>query len=220
MGTIKKGILGGVSGTVGNVVGASWKGIDYLRIKPSEVSNPNTDLQSTQRLKFAAVLSFLQPITEFIRVGFKAYAIKMSAFNAAFSYNYHEALTGNFPFFSMDYAKAMVSKGNLPGASNAACASASAGKVTLTWDNNSGVGLAAESDAAMVVIFQPDSNQAVYLLNAGLRSDGTVDVSVPADFSGQTVHCYVGFMAIGAALGGQVKNSISNSMYAGSVIVA
>ena len=30
MGIIKKGILGGFSGIVGNVGGASWKGIDYI----------------------------------------------------------------------------------------------------------------------------------------------------------------------------------------------
>jgi hypothetical protein len=30
MGTIKKGILGGFSGKVGTVVGASWKGISYI----------------------------------------------------------------------------------------------------------------------------------------------------------------------------------------------
>ena len=33
MGKISQGILGGVSGTVGNVVGGSWKGISYLRVK-------------------------------------------------------------------------------------------------------------------------------------------------------------------------------------------
>ena len=37
MATIKKGILGGVSGKVGNVVGGNWKGVDYLRSLPAEV---------------------------------------------------------------------------------------------------------------------------------------------------------------------------------------
>jgi hypothetical protein len=35
MGKISKGILGGFSGTVGTVVGGKWKGIDYMRSKPS-----------------------------------------------------------------------------------------------------------------------------------------------------------------------------------------
>ncbi|MDK2788577.1 MAG: hypothetical protein PWP07_1822, partial [Epulopiscium sp.] len=35
MARIKKGILGGVSGRLGNVIGGSWKGVDYLRSLPS-----------------------------------------------------------------------------------------------------------------------------------------------------------------------------------------
>jgi hypothetical protein len=34
MGIIKQGILGGFSGKVGNVVGGTWKGIDYMRVLP------------------------------------------------------------------------------------------------------------------------------------------------------------------------------------------
>jgi hypothetical protein len=37
---IPKGILGGFSGKVGNVVGDNWKGIDSMRVKPSTVANP------------------------------------------------------------------------------------------------------------------------------------------------------------------------------------
>jgi len=220
MGTIKKGILGGVSGKVGNVVGGSWKGIDYLRILPADVSNPNTELQSTQRLKFAAVLRFLQPMTEFIRVGFKAYAVKMSAFNAAFSYNFNNALTGNYPDFSVDYPNALVTKGNLPAAVNPVCTSTESAKVKLSWNDNSGNGKAAETDSVLVVIYNPEIFEAVYLLNAGSRAESEVEIVVPANYSGSTVHCYLSFMALGAALNGQTRNAIATSSYAGSVMVA
>ena len=52
MGKIAQGILGGLSGKVGNVIGGSWKGIDYIRIKPSSVANPRTVGQVNQRTKF------------------------------------------------------------------------------------------------------------------------------------------------------------------------
>lgn len=220
MGTISKGILGGVSGKVGSVVGANWKGIDYLRIKPSAVANPSTDLQTAQRLKFSVMLKFLQPLNELIRIGFKAYAIKMSSFNAAFSYNYREALTGTFPSYSLDYSKAMLSRGNLPGALNAACSSTESGKVKITWKSNAGSSMALPTDTAMVAIFDPDNKQAVCMLNAGERSAEMVEIDVPDDFSGKSVHCFISFMSIGAAFSGQVKNSISSSVYAGNVIVA
>lgn len=219
MATIKKGILGGVSGKVGNVVGANWKGIDYLRIKPANVTNANTEPQVSQRMKFAVILKFLQPIIEFIRIGFKSYAIRMSAFNAAFSYNYHEALTGEFPNYSLDFAKVLISRGNLPGAIDPGCSSTEPGKVKLTWVNNSGSNAASETDAALVLIFDPDTNQAYYQLQAAARVDGEALIAVPADFSGKTVHCYLSFMSIGSALSGQVKNSVSNSNYVGSVTI-
>ena len=59
MAKIKKGILGGISGTVGNVVGGNWRGIDYIRSKPSSVRNPNTEAQRAQRMRFRLVMSFL-----------------------------------------------------------------------------------------------------------------------------------------------------------------
>ena len=43
MGKISQGILGGFSGKVGNVVGGNWKGIDYMRVRPASVANPQTN---------------------------------------------------------------------------------------------------------------------------------------------------------------------------------
>ena len=52
MGIIKRGILGGVSNKVGNVVGSSWKGIATLRSLPLSVANPNTKAQRNNRDSF------------------------------------------------------------------------------------------------------------------------------------------------------------------------
>lgn len=53
MGIIKRGILGGVSNKIGNVVGSSWKGIATLRSLPLSVANPNTQEQKTNRNSFS-----------------------------------------------------------------------------------------------------------------------------------------------------------------------
>lgn len=86
MGKIGRGILGGVSGKVANVVGSRWKGIDYIRAKPLSVANPRTLLQVNQRTKFALVLRFLQPNLNFVKIGYKNYAVKKSQFNSAMCY--------------------------------------------------------------------------------------------------------------------------------------
>jgi len=53
---IPAGILGSITGKVGNVVGASWKGINYIReyVIPA---NPNTDAQKAERDLFRDIVS-------------------------------------------------------------------------------------------------------------------------------------------------------------------
>ena len=220
MGTIKHGLLGGVSGKVGNVVGGNWKGIDYLRVIPANVANPKTQKQMNQRAKFMTVIKFLQPFTEFLRIGFKAYATKMSAFNAAVSYNFKNAVSGEFPDYSIEYDNVLLARGNLTGVYNAACVSDEASKVKLTWDDNSGTGSAYASDKALVVIFNPSKNEVFYNLDAGQRSDAQTTLEVPASYSGDEVQCYLTFAAMDSLIGSGGKHAISNSSYAGTVTVA
>lgn len=52
MGIIKRGILGGVTNKIGNVVGSSWKGIATLRSLPLSVANPRTKAQRDNRDTF------------------------------------------------------------------------------------------------------------------------------------------------------------------------
>ncbi len=53
MGKIKSGILGGFNGKVGSVIGASWKGISYMRGIAQSIKNPKTEAQVMQRDYFA-----------------------------------------------------------------------------------------------------------------------------------------------------------------------
>ena len=134
MGTIKKGILGGFSGKVGNVVGASWKSIAYIRSLPSSVRNPRTEKQRTQRSKFALVAKFVKSILPVIRVGFKQSAGPVnSAFSAAVSYNILHAVKGTYPGFEIDYPKVVVARGALYIA-NHMTAAPEAGSLNFVWD--------------------------------------------------------------------------------------
>jgi hypothetical protein len=220
MARIKKGILGGVSGKVGNVVGGFWKGISYIRSLPSHVNDANSIPQKTVRMKMRMVTQLLQTYTAFIRIGFNGYAVKMSAFNAATSYNYHHGVKGEYPDFEPDYPNLLVSRGSLAGGDNVTCSSAEAGKVTFNWLDNSGSGEASPGDTALLLVHNPAKNRSVYLLQGNSRSDSGATVNVPADFSGDEVHCYLGFADLGKVVSSKVKNFVSNSVYAGSVVVA
>ena len=212
MGTIKQGILGGFNGKVGTVIGASWKGITYMRGIAASISNPKTEAQLDQRARFATTLQFVKPLISFLRIGFKNQAVKMSAYNAAFSYNIKNALSGAYPDYLIDYPSALVSMGTLPGALNPAIASTVTGEVNFTWENNSTDSNAADSDKALLVVYNPSKKRSVNVVGGNSRASGSQIVTVPASFTGDEVQCYVGFQNANQSV-------VSNSEYAGPVVV-
>lgn len=208
MGKINQGILGGISGKVGNVIGASWKGIDYLRIKPTSVANPRTEGQVNQRNKFTATLQFLQPNKEFINVGYKSFAIKKSAFNAAMSEILGNAITGIAPDFSVDYGDALLSKGSLSGVLNPVTDVSVTGEVSFSWDDNSINSNANDSDKAMLLVYNPSKKESTIILDGATRTIGTYTVNIPFTYSRDTLEIYMAFVA--------ADGKVSNSSYLGS----
>ena len=82
MAIIKRGILGGFSNKIGNVVGTSWKGISVMRSLPQSVHNPRTVLQTRQRRKFATVSAIGSSILDLIiKPYWDPIAIRMSGYN-------------------------------------------------------------------------------------------------------------------------------------------
>ena len=213
MGKISQGILGGISGKVGNVIGGTWKGIDYLRVKPSSVANPRTEGQVNQRNKFTAVLEFLQPNLDFLKVGFKNSAIKQTEFNAAMSYNLRNAITGSAPNFSVDYANTLLSKGNLSKPQEPAAVYITAGHVDFSWRENTGEGDAKEEDLMMMLVYNPSKKESVSVLKGIVRGEEEFSVSVPSSFVGDVVHSYI-------AIINQEGTITSDSVYLGSGTVA
>jgi len=213
MGKISQGILGGFSGKVGNVVGGNWKGIDYMRVKPASVANPQTEGQVDQRTKFSTVLQFLQPLRGFLKVGFRGYAIKMTEFNSAMSYNVKNAIIGEYPDYVIDYENALISRGGLTGALNPTVNSPGAGQVLFNWADNSLDGNANATDKAMVLVYNPARNEAVYVTNGSARNTGTHTLTVPDQYSGDTVYAFIAFIS-------EDGKSVSNSKYVGEVVVA
>jgi len=209
MGKIKQGILGGFSGKVGSVVGASWKGISYMRGKAVSIKNPRTLLQLMQRSKFTLALSVLQPITEFIRIGFKRYAHRKSEFNAAMSYTVKRAIRGAYPDYAISYSNLLVSRGTLP-CVNDAEATAVAGKINFTWEDNSGIGEAKTTDKVMVVAINPAKREATYITDGALRSSRSEGLLVSPYWVDDEVEVYLTFIS-------ENGKDVATSVYCGRV---
>ena len=209
MGKISQGILGGLSGKVGNIVGGSWKGIDYIRIKPSSVANPRTEGQVNQRNKFTITLEYLQANKDFVKIGYKSFATKKTEFNAAMSYVLNNAVDGIAPNFTIDYSLALLSRGNLSGVLNGSTDLATAGQVSFSWDDNSAEGNANATDKAMVLVYNPSKKESISILDGAVRTAGSQVVNIPSTYAGDTVELFMAFVSADG-------NVVSNSVYLGS----
>ncbi|MGE5427515.1 MAG: DUF6266 family protein [Methylococcaceae bacterium] len=212
MATNEKGILGGFSGKVGTVIGGSWNGVDYMRGIASEISNPQTEKQQNQRAKVATMVRFLRPMTNILRVGFKKQAVKMSAFNAATSYNLSHAINGFYPDFEIDYSKVMVSQGKLPGAINPQVSCPAGGKMKFTWQDNSSEKGAMPDDRALLVVYDQENGKVITEMKGNLRASQSQVITLPSSFEGAEVHCYLAFQNANQTV-------ISDSRYAGEIVV-
>lgn len=211
MGIISKGILGGFSGTVGTVIGGSWKGIEYMRSQPSARKTNFTQPQLEQQAKFALTVKFLQPVTGLLSVSFRDYAVKMSGFNNAMRYTLDNAITGSYPSYTVNYSMALVSRGDLPNALAPVASATVAGQVNFAWTDNTGMGKAAATDKAILVMYCPARQQSIYTLAGPDRSIGTAVLPV-SGFSGEQVQTYLGFIS-------EDGRRIASSIFTGQLTV-
>jgi len=217
MARFEKGVLGGFSGRIGNVVSCLRHGKYYLRTLPVKVNHPDTEKQLAQRMRFSLVQQFLKPISKFIHLGYGAYADGRSAYNAAMSYNLEHALQGNYPSLSIDFAKARVSQGNLPGALNAMMQVTGTNGIAVVWENIAGANGAKDTDLAVVLLFDPTTKYVASFMSAGKRTDGQANIILPETPANKKIYGYLCFINE-AVLAGKLKpENISNSCFCGVV---
>ncbi|WP_298152961.1 DUF6266 family protein [Flavobacterium sp.] len=196
MGKFEKGILGGFRGTIGPVVGANWRGLDVMRSRPKRGSRVASAKQLQQRMAFALVIRFITPIRALLDNYFGQPANERSRFDLASSFFLREAVTGVYPDMSIDYARVMITKGDLAGVQDAALTALALGTLQFTWADNSGQPEAVSNDLLLAVVYNPDKARFLYS-HVEQRSSGLLSLSVPDAWAGDAVHCWLGFTALG-----------------------
>ena len=209
MGKIKQGILGGFNGTVGTVIGGSWKGLSYMRGKAQSIRNPRTEKQMAQRIKFGLAQKFVKVMTAYLQVGFRNYTQHQTATNAAMSHTVRNCMAGTYPVFGIDPGKVLVSSGSLmPGRF---CTVKVADNVaSFAWEDNSDESHAAIDDFAMPLIYNFTKGEAVFTTEDASRVDCKAELKLPADWSGDLLSCYIAFASV-------QNTHVSNSVYVGDI---
>lgn len=175
-------LKGNYIGKVGQTVGAKWKNLSTERVftKPA---NPNTQAQQTVRSGFKAINAFVALFADQIRYKSALDTSGMSVRNAIVKLN-KEMVAGN----SFDKSQLLISKGGLQKVAGEA-ASATAGKVTVTWDAPTATNFT--ENAKLVAVMVQEESGMVEVAEAAADA-GTLASTLT--FLAGTVDIYVYFL--------------------------
>lgn len=211
MATYKNGINGAFSGKVGTVVGATWRGINYMRGLPRPSNVQATDSQLAQRLKMELFRGFLLGINPIIEPCFQNYD-KKTPMNSALSYNMKNAVCGTFPELNIDFPNLIYSKGDLLSAWSLKAESLVPACVDFSWTNGESSTYRSAADQVHLVVYSPEEEKFMVLKDSTTRSSEMIRLKLPKEFCGKILHCYISFYSA------ELKVSSTNE-YLGEVIV-
>ncbi len=212
MAVIKRGILGGMSGSVGNIVGTSWKGIAVIKSKPLSVANPRTVTQVAARNNLSLFSKAFSPfLVLLIQPLWNRWAVQKSGWNHFLQTNLETFVSGVFT----NFADFKLSMGKLLGVEAAGVSGdRSANSLNVTWTANDGEGNALATDVAFALVYNEDLQEWYGDFTPASRVDGQMNGDLPEGWlAGHTMRAYISFRSADGYL-------VSNSVYTFSDIVA
>jgi hypothetical protein len=214
MGRAIWGTSGGFVGKNGANIGRWLKGQNIVGPLPHPTHTPPTVPQLNQRAKFGLMMTFLSWISPIIRVGFQnEHKERQTAFNAAFVYNYRNAISGTAADnYTILYPELMVSKGKLSIPDSLVMATTEDAQLDFTWSAYFQENFGAPTDKATFVVYNPAKGVFTTKVGVAARSVLSYDMPLPAGFSGDMVYVYVSFVSADGKM-------VSDSVYAGATVV-
>lgn len=171
---------------------------------------PPTILQLRFRAASPLINDFLKVVKEFIRLGYGGNAVSKpeNFVNLAYKEIYRNALTGTYPALEIDFAKVLLSKGDMP-ATAALNANGIPAGIEFCWDPNSNKGCK-WNDIAMVLAYVPELNLAEFLVSGANRKQGYEILPFTDLPTGTVIHTYITFISAN-------HTSVSDSVYTGAL---
>jgi hypothetical protein len=209
MATFFKGPLGGFSGSIGPVVGSSWKELDVMKSQPGPRTGAPTQAQVDQQAKFALAGDFMNDVKKLLALTMPDSG-NMTGFNIFLQQVLQDAITGTSNAWKLDYSKVQLSIGDLGNAFGYSIASAATGKIAWTWQADAGL-QDDPTDKAILVVYSPDLGRAAYTTAGAARSAGTDSLTIAA-FSGKPVQTWLSFISADG-------KEIADSVFTGQVTV-
>jgi len=211
MAKFQNGVLGSFDGKVGTIVGAKWKGVEYIRHKGRKSKKPFTEAQLEHQAKFRCVGKFVNKLSDLLKETYPV-SSRRTSINYAFADIYAKAITGSYPAFDLDYIKVSVSKGVLFNGESVQANASGNGIIKFTWVDNTDDNMAKADDRAVLVAYCPELELPVFTLQGGARSDGAGTLTMK-NYIGKEVETWIAFLSANG-------KEVSSIIYSGQLTVS
>lgn len=212
MAILRNGLLGGITGKLGNTVCYMVNGKQVVRMIVKS-SKPPTEKQLNNRAQMSLVNDFLKPIKALINIGYAVEAKKRlaSAYCLAVGYHKKHALKGEPSNSEINYSKVMVSSGEHPDLDDV-YAVLDGNVLQISWLSEDNY-RAHRCDQVMMLAYYPPvetdhSYRARFKLCGVDRFQGQDTMELPAELTGRPIEVYVFVVAVNG-------KAVSNSQYLG-----
>lgn len=196
---------GMISGKLGKMVIVNGKNGVYVRSLPTP-NDKKSEGQLKQRNKMQQANSFLKPLKEFLKIAFVERKANQNPYQAATSSLMRTAFNGE----TMDYNHIRISEGSLCPPQNAS-ASISDHVAIFRWNDNSEDIAAKDTDKAVVLIYNPQQQIAIWEVKKETRKDKYCLQLLDNSLEG-TFLAYMAFL-------NKKEDKISNSVFLGELVL-
>ena len=210
MGILKNGLNGHISGMIDGLVYFTRMGKNVTRTQ-NPVTAERSPAQKANSQRMQVTSHFLTPVLEFTNQGFKTYNAEKgnTAYNRAVSEIKLNGLKGVYPDVTLNYEALRLSKGKLPIALDVSLAIVETG-LEFKWAVDPKELWPNTTDQAMLLVYFPETNKALYVLYGTERASGLAVLPVSKPMLGMEMHCYISFIAAD-------RNDVSDCVYAGAL---
>jgi hypothetical protein len=196
MAILKQGLFGPVTGKIGNLVTATWKGINYVRQSPHKSNKPPTVAQIAVREKFKFINKLNKPLHPFFKAGFFELANHKSELNVAFARTYKNVVSGIYPDLQANLSKLTISAGRLGQLDDVEMTQTVSQVLSISWKLEYWKDNCAYDDQVMVAILCPEIELADGFIGATTRADQQCTINFSSKFIGKEIAVYIGLYGI------------------------
>lgn len=192
MAKTSKNVLGDQRGRIGKVVGKVIDGVQMYSAHTDAVKNPRSEKQIAHRARFAEAIKLSKAMKGVVKIGFKQTASKQKLISPSnifvkenkpkISYN---KTTGET---SVDYEHIVISEGEAPFVLFSGVTFPEALKVTASFNGCNDTPGALADDSVYIAVYSPTLSKC--MTGIGKRSDGSVTVTLPSIWAGETVYVW------------------------------